>query len=117
MKGGPFGDIKKFSKKKSHSAEKCKKGHSFGFINIHCVAKYQKLEGGTFRDMNKNFEENSHSAEKIERGPLVSSGFLGYVKVNTERGPFALSLPCPDLALVVSGVSLKSGPIRVRSVV
>ena len=36
--------------------------------------------------MNKNFEENSHSAEKIERGPLVSSGFLGYVKVNTERG-------------------------------
>ena len=67
--------------------------------------------------MNKNFEENSHSVEKIERGPLVSSGFLGYVKVNTERGPFALSLPCPYLALVVSGVSLKSGPIRVRSVV
>ena len=47
--------------------------------------------------MNKNFEENSHSAEKIERGPLVSSGFLGYVKGNTERGAlcteFALSRP------------------------
>ena len=70
MKGGPFGDIKKFSKKKSHSAEKCKKGNSFGFINIHCVAKYQKLEGGTFRDMNKNFEENSHSAEKNRKGPF-----------------------------------------------
>ena len=28
-------------------------------------------------------------------------------------GPFALSLHWPDLALVVSGVSLKSGPISV----
>ena len=47
--------------------------------------------------MNKNFEENSHSAEKIEMGLLVSSGFLGYVKVNTGRGAlcteFALSRP------------------------
>ena len=31
------------------------------------------------------------------------------------KGPFALSLPWQDLALVVSGVSLKSGPIGVWS--
>ena len=99
MKGGPFGDIRKIFEK-SHSAEKCKKEHSFGFINIHCVANYQKLEGRTFRDMNKNFEENSHSVEKIERGPLVSSGFLGYVKVNTEGGAL-----CTEFALSIPGLS------------
>ena len=47
---------------KSHSAEKCKRGTLWDFLNIHSVAKYQKLIGGTIK---KNSEKNqSHSAEK-----------------------------------------------------
>ena len=48
----------------------------------------KKLEGGPFGDI-KKFSKKSHSTEKkIERGdPLVSSGFVGYVKkVKNERG-------------------------------
>ena len=57
----------------------------------------------------------SHSAKKIEKeDPLVSFGFVSYLKkMKEEKRPFALSLHWPDLALVVSGVSLKSGPISV----
>ena len=77
----------------SHSAEKCKRGDPLGFINIYFVAKYQKnSKGGSFETL-KNFRKKSHNAEKIERwDPLVSSGFVGYVKkVKNERwDPFAL---------------------------
>ena len=48
IEGGPFGDIKKLSKKtknhhfeQSHSDEKCRRG-ALGFFNIPSVAKYQK---------------------------------------------------------------------------
>ena len=47
---------------KSHSAEKSKRGTLWDFLNIHSVAKYQKLMGGT---INKISEKNqSHSVEK-----------------------------------------------------
>ena len=58
--------------------------------------------------------------EKIERGdPLVSSGFVGYVKiVKNERGdPFALisvDLTWPYGSSFSSFYCKKSGPIRVR---
>ena len=32
---------------KSHNAENCKKGGPLGFLNIHSVAKFQKIEGRT----------------------------------------------------------------------
>ena len=48
LKGGPFGDMKKFPKKffneifeQCHSAEKCKRGDPLRFFDIHCVAKYR----------------------------------------------------------------------------
>ena len=31
-----------FFRRMSHSAKKCKRGDTLGFINIHSVAKYQK---------------------------------------------------------------------------
>ena len=66
---------KKFFQKKSHSAEKCKRGDPLGFINLHSVAKYQKTRKGD------SFETLKIFRKKIERGdPLVSSGFVGYVK-------------------------------------
>ena len=68
----------------------------------------------------KNFRNKSLTVpKKIQRGdPLGTSGFVGFLeKVKNERGPSALSLPWPDLALVVSGMFLKSGPTSVRYVV
>ena len=73
----------------SHSAEKCKRGDPLGFINIYSVAKYQKTRKGDSFETLKKFRKKSHNAEKnIERGdPLVSSGFVDYVKkVKNERG-------------------------------
>ena len=35
-----------FFQKKSHSAEKCKRGDPSGFINKHSVAKYRKTQRG-----------------------------------------------------------------------
>ena len=54
MKGGLFGDMKKFPKnffneifEHCHSAEKCKRGVPLRFFDIHCVAKHiEKLKGG-----------------------------------------------------------------------
>ena len=70
----------------SHSAEKCKRGDPLGFIDIYSVAKYQKTRKGDSFETLKNFRKKSHNAEK-NRGPLVSSGFVGYVrKVKNERG-------------------------------
>ena len=60
-----------------------------GFINIHFVAKYQKTRRGDSFETLKNFRKKFRTVpKKIERGdPLVSSGFVGYVKkVKNERG-------------------------------
>ena len=70
-----------------HSGEKCRKGDPLGFINIYSVAKYQKTRKGDSFETLKNFRKKSHNAEKIERGdPLVSSGFVGYVKIVKLKG-------------------------------
>ena len=52
-----------------------------------CCKITKKSKGGPFGDV-KNFRKKLHSAEKIKRGdPLVSAGFVGYVKkVKNERG-------------------------------
>ena len=65
-----------------------KKGDPLGFINIHSVAKYQKTRRGDSFETLKNFRKIFRTVlKKIERGPLVSSGFVRYVKkVKNERG-------------------------------
>ena len=105
----------------SHSAEKCKRGDPLGFINIYAVAKYQKTQKGDSFETLKNFQKNSHNAEKKSKGggPLVSPGFVGYVKiVKNERGdPFALisaDRTWPYGSSFSSFDCKKSGPIRVR---
>ena len=40
--------LRKNFQKMLHSAEKCKKGDLLGFMDIHSVTKYQKIEKGTF---------------------------------------------------------------------
>ena len=55
---------------KSHSAEKCKRGTLWDFLNIHSVAKYQKLMRGTIK---KNFGKESVSqCRKKEESLIVS---------------------------------------------
>ena len=77
----------------SHSPEKCKRGDPLGFINIYSVAKYQKNSKGDSFETIKFFREIVAQCRKNWNGdPLVSSGFVGYVKtVKNERGdPFVL---------------------------
>ena len=75
----------------THSAEKCKRGDLLGFINIYSAAKYQKTRKGDSFEKLKNFRKKSRTMpKKIERDPLVSSGFVGYVKIvkKMKGGPF-----------------------------
>ena len=64
----------------SHSAEKCKRGTLWALLT-YSVAKYQKIRKGDSFETLKIFRKKSHNAEKNRKGdPLVSSGFVGYVK-------------------------------------
>ena len=79
----------KKNQKKSHSAEKCKRGDPLGFINIYSVAEYQKTRKGDCFETLKKFSKKVGQCRKKNRkgDPLVSSGFVGYVKiVKNERG-------------------------------
>ena len=103
----------------SHSAEKCKRRDPLGFINIYSAAKYQKTRKGDPLET-KKFEK-SHNAEKKSKGgdPLVSSGFVGCVKVvkNIRGDPFALISAVRTWTYGSSFSSFdckKSGTIRVR---
>ena len=65
-----------------------KRGDPLGFINIHFVAKYQKTRRGDSFETLINFRKIFRTVpKKIERGdPLVSSGFVGYVKKVKMKG-------------------------------
>ena len=67
---------------KCHIVPKNEKRDPLGFINIHSVAKYQKIsKGDSFKTL-KNFRKKFRTVPKnIERGdPLVFSAFVRYVK-------------------------------------
>ena len=70
-----------FFQKKSHSAEKCKRGDPLGFINIHSVAKYEKTRRGDPFETFKICSKKSRTVpNKIQRGdPLGKSGFVGFL--------------------------------------
>ena len=73
-----------------------------GFISIYSVAKYQKiLKGDSFETL-KILKKNRTVPKKTERGdPLVSSGFVGYVKKGkNEKGTL-----CTKFALAGLGLS------------
>ena len=88
-----------------------KRGTLWDLLTYILLQNIKKLEGGTLLSPLKIFEKKfAQSRKKIERGdPLVSSGFVGYVKkVKNERGdPFALisadrTWPLMLVVLVVS---------------
>ena len=83
----------------SHSAEKCKTGDPLGFINIYSVVKYQKTQKGDSFEALKNFRKVAQ-CRKID--PLVSSGFVCYIKkVKNERGTILHYFPLTGLGLMV----------------
>ena len=88
-----------------------KKGDPLGFINIHSVAKYQKTRRGDSFETLKNFRKKVAQCRKKNRkgDPLVSSGFVGYVKLlKNERGTFPLTgLGLMVVVLVVSMIVRK----------
>ena len=92
MKGGPFGIY--------YHSFRCK------------IWKTRK--GDPIETFKKNRKKVAQCRKKIERGDsLVSSGFVGYLKkVKKMKG--GLSLHRPDLVIVVSGISLRSGSISVK---
>ena len=65
-----------FFQKKSHSAEKCKRGTLLDLLTYIPLQNIKKLERGTLWGQ-KNFGKMSHSAEK-----------------NSKRGPYSLVLFC-----------------------
>ena len=109
--------------KKSHFAEKIKRGdHLISSVFVGYV-KQVKNERGTFLGHLKIFEEKIAQCQKNPKGePLGTSGYVGSLEnVKMKRGPLALSFLWPDLALGLSSLGSfcckKSGPIRVRIVV
>ena len=78
----------------SHSAEKCKRGDPFLiYKHAFCCKITKKLKGGTLWDIKKFSKKSRTVPKKIKRGdPLVSAGFVGYVKKvkNERRDSFAL---------------------------
>ena len=66
----------------------------------------KKLEGEPLET--KYIRKKVAQCRKKLKGPLVSPGFVAYVKkVKNERGPFALSFPWPDLVLIVCFLNKK----------
>ena len=76
-----------------------KRGTLWALLTYILLQNIKKLERGTLLRQ-KIFEKSRTVPKKIEMGdPLVSSGFVGYVKrLKIKGGPFALSLHWPDLA-------------------
>ena len=92
-----------FFQKKSHSAEKCKRGILLDLLTYIPLQNIKKLEGGPFEDK-KNFRKKSRTVpKKTQRGdPIVSSCFVSYDKNGlTERGDPLHYLKCAASILVV----------------
>ena len=71
--------------KQSLSAEKSERGTFLNFLAFILLQNIKKLEGGPFGDI-KNFSiKVSQFRKKNRKGnPLVTSGFVGYVKKVTK---------------------------------
>ena len=90
-----------FFQKMSHSAEKCKRGTLWALLTYILLQNIKKLKRGTLLRHEKNFEKSRTVPKKIERGdPLVSSGFVGYVKkVKNEGGTLCTKFALAGLGL------------------
>ena len=78
-------------------------GGPFGLYQLYSVAKYQKTRNGDSFETLKNFRKKvAQCRKKIEREPLVSYGFVGYVKiVKNKRRTLLHKFPLTGLGLMV----------------
>ena len=68
--------------KQSHSAEKLERGDPFGLFETSVCCKISKnLKDGPFDD-----KKSRTVPKKIQRDPIVSSGFVSYVKKGVNEG-------------------------------
>ena len=71
-----------------------KKGTLWDLLTYVLLQNIKKLEGGSFGDIEKISKKKSNSPKKINRGPLVSFGFVCYVKKGKhERGTLCTKFP------------------------
>ena len=92
-----------FFQKKSHSAEKCKRGILLDLLTYIPLQNIKKLEGGTLWGQKKIRKKSRTVPKKTQRGdPIVSSCFVSYDKNGlTERGDPLHYLKCAASILVV----------------
>ena len=123
LKGGPFGDKKKFRKKSRTVPKKTQRGTLWNFPTSILSQNSKKLKGGPFGDKKKFRKKSRTVPKKTQRGdPIVSSGFVSYDKNGvTERGDplhylkYAPRLPIQYFSLVV--LFCKKCPLRIHSVI
>ena len=81
---------------KSHSAEKCKRGTFWDFLNIHSVANYQKIDGRTLSSNEKIRKKmrnlNSLTVPKKGKSHSFEKGESLIVSKKVERGPFCFGM-------------------------
>ena len=90
-----------FSRKMSHSHQKCKRGAILELLTYILLQNIKKLEGGPVGDI-KKFSKMSHNAEKSRKGaPSVSSGFVGFLEKlkKMKRGPLWTKFALAGLGL------------------
>ena len=77
-----------FFQKKSHSAEKCKRGTLLDLLTNIPFKISKNSKGGPFGDIKKFSKKSRTVPKKIQRGdPLGTSGFVCFLeKVKNERG-------------------------------
>ena len=77
------------------------KNDPLGFINIHSVAKFKKLEGGTLWGHKNVSQKRSSVPKKIQRwDPLGTSGFVGFLeRVKNDRGNLWIKFALVGLGL------------------
>ena len=90
-----------FFSKKSHSAEKGKRGTLLDLLTYIPLQNIKTFEGGTLWGNLKIFEKKSHNADKNPKGdPLGTSGFVGYLeKVKNERESLCTNFALAGLGL------------------
>ena len=95
-----------FFQKKSHSAEKCKRGTLLDLLTYILLQNIKKLEGGTLWGQKKFRKKSRTVPKKTQRGdPIASSCFVSYDKNElTERGDPLHYLKCAASGLLKSCV-------------
>ena len=82
------------SQKYQTNSWRAERGDPFEFVNIHSVAKHQKIEGGPLSE--KSFEKKFHNSEKNEKGPFSLTRLLGMAPYAENRTTVVFQFVVPN---------------------